>query len=194
MHSTLPNPARVGSTYTILATGGASGAPVIVTASPGTVCASGGANGATITPVGQGPCTVTASQAGSANYSAATAVMQSFTVVYPPLYLTLSVSSSPAGRVTTGSVVTVMGTLSNHTTAAETVTLKATFSYVNQSGQHVTISATSRAFRLAAGQTLGQAFSFTISKHVPRGSYTVALTATDTAGDTTSGSASLTVS
>ncbi len=120
-------------------------------------------------------------------------VQQSFAVVYPPLYLMLGVTSSPAGPVTTGSVVTVMGTLSNQTATAETVTLKATLTYVSPSGQSSTISGSSRSFTLAAGQTLGQPFSVTISKYVPRGAYTVALTATDTAGDTASGSASLTV-
>ncbi|MDQ2828954.1 MAG: PKD domain-containing protein, partial [Chloroflexota bacterium] len=193
--STPPSPARVGATYTAAATGGASGNPVTFTAGPGTVCAASGTNGATITLVGAGTCTVTASQAGSANgnYSAATPVTQSFAVSYPPLYLTLSLTSSPAGPVTTGSTVTVTGMLSNHSTAAEKVTLKATFSYVSPSGQSYTVSGSRRAFTLAAGQTRGRPFSFTISKYVPRGAYTVALTATDTAGDTTSGSASLTV-
>ncbi|MGI8874625.1 MAG: hypothetical protein ACR2KP_09905 [Egibacteraceae bacterium] len=118
---------------------------------------------------------------------------QSVAVVYPPLYLTLGVTSSPAGPVTTGSTVTVMGTFSNHTMAAQKVTLKTTFTYVSPSGQTSTLSATSRAFTLAAGQTLGQPFSVTIGKSFPRGSYTVALTATDTAGETTGASASLTV-
>ena len=95
--------------------------------------------------------------------------------------------------MTTGSVVTVTGTLANHSAAAEAVTLKATLSYVSPSGQRVAISGSSRSFQLAAGQTVGQPFSFTISTYVPRGAYTIALTATDTAGDTASGSAALTV-
>jgi len=191
--STPPIPAHVGATYTVAATGGASGNPVTFTAGPSSVCAVGGTNGATVTLVGAGTCTVTASQAGNGNYSVASSVQQSFAVNYPPLYLTLGVTSSPAGPVTTGSVVTVTGTLSNHTTAAQRVTLKATFSYVSPSGRAYIVSGSSRSFRLAAGQTLGQPFSFTINKYVQRGAYTVALTATDTAGDTASGSASLTV-
>ena len=193
--STPPNPARAGSTYTVTAMGGASGNPVTFTASPSDVCTSGGTNGATITLVGAGRCTVMANQAGAGNgnYSAAPTVTQIFTVVYPPLYLTLGVASSPAGPVTTGSVVTVMGTLSNHTTAAQRVTLKATLTYVSPSGHTYTINGSNRSFRLAASQTVGQPFSFTINRYVPRGSYTVTLTATDTAGDTASGSASLTV-
>jgi len=189
----LPNRTLGGAPVTVSATGGASGNPVTFTAGPATVCTSSGTNGATITLVGAGTCAVTASQAGNGNYSVAPAVTQTFTVSYPPLYLTLGVTSSPAGPVTTGSVVTVTGTLANHTTAAATVTLKATFSYVSPSGHTYTISGSSRSFTLAAGQTLGQPFSFTISKYVPRGAYTLALTATDTAGDTASGSAALTV-
>jgi len=191
--STPPSPARVGGVYTVAATGGASGNPVTFSAGPTSVCTSSGTTGATITLVGVGTCTVTASQAGNGNYSAATPVQQSFTVSYPPLSLALGVASSPAGPVTTGSVVTVMGTLANHTTAAQRVTLKATLTYVSPSGQRSTISGSTHSFRLAAGQTLGQPFSVTISKHVPRGAYTVALTATDTTGDTASASATLTV-
>jgi len=189
----LPNRLLGAAPVTVSATGGASGNPVTFTAGPATVCTSGGTNGATITLVGVGTCTVTASQTGAANYSAAPQVTQHFAVSYPPLSLTLGVSSSPAGPITTGSVVTVSGTLTNHSTAAATVTLKATFSYVSPSGHTYTISGSSRSFTLAAGQTVGQPFSFTISTYVPRGAYTLALTATDTAGDTASGSASLTV-
>jgi len=196
----LPTRTLGATPVTVSATGGASGNPVTFTAGPASVCTSGGTNGATITLVGVGTCAVTANQAGTGNYSAASpvtqrfAVTQSFAVSYPPLTLTLGVTSSPSGPVTTGSVVTVTGTLANHSTAAATVTRKATFSYVSPSGHTYTISGSSRSFRLAAGQTLGQPFSFTISRYVPRGAYTLALTATDTAGDTASGSAALTVS
>ena len=68
------------SPFTVSATGGASGNPVTFTASG--VCGSGGLNGSTISLTGAaGSCTVTANQASSANYTAASAVMQSFTVV-----------------------------------------------------------------------------------------------------------------
>ncbi|HXU17948.1 MAG TPA: kelch repeat-containing protein [Terriglobales bacterium] len=66
--------------FTVSATGGASGNPVTFTASPAGVCSSGGTNGSTITITGAGNCTVTAHQAGNANYAAATDVPQSFTV------------------------------------------------------------------------------------------------------------------
>ena len=53
---------------------------VTVTASPSSVCTAGGANGATISLVGPGTCTVTATQAGNATYAAAASVQRSFTV------------------------------------------------------------------------------------------------------------------
>ena len=75
--------------FTVSATGGNSGNPVTFTASG--VCTHGGVNGSTITLTGMaGLCTVTAAQAGNANYTAASSVMQSFTVsdpsaeVFPP--------------------------------------------------------------------------------------------------------------
>jgi len=135
----------------------------------------------------------TASGTATDNAGNTASASVTYRVVYPPLTLALGVTSSPSGPVTTGSTVTMAGTLANHSMAAEVVTLKATLTYVSPSGQHVTVSGSSRAVTLAAGQTLGQPLSFTISKYVPRGSYTVALRATDTAGDTASGSASLTV-
>src|SRR5439155_27363672 len=60
------------------ASGGASGNAV--TFSTAGSCNSGGTNGATITITGAGSCTVTADQAGDANFNAAPAVAQSFTV------------------------------------------------------------------------------------------------------------------
>jgi hypothetical protein len=64
--------------FAVSASGGASGNPVTFTASGS--CASGGANGATIALTGIGVCTVTASQAGTANYSAAADVPRAFAV------------------------------------------------------------------------------------------------------------------
>ena len=64
--------------FTVSATGGASGNPVTFTATGN--CTSGGTNGATITITGAGSCTVTADQAGTGNYNAASSVPQSFTI------------------------------------------------------------------------------------------------------------------
>jgi hypothetical protein len=68
--------------FTVSATGGNSGNPVTFTASPASVCNASGPNGSTITIVGAGGCTVTASQASSNNYNAAPNVPQAFNVIY----------------------------------------------------------------------------------------------------------------
>ena len=64
----------VGGTFTVSATGGASGNPVTFTVAPASagVCSAGGGNGATITMLALGTCAVLADQAGNANYAAAT--------------------------------------------------------------------------------------------------------------------------
>ena len=64
--------------YTVDATGGASGNPVTFAASG--ACVSSGSYGATITNLGAGSCTVTASQAGSDIYNAAVDVVRTFTI------------------------------------------------------------------------------------------------------------------
>jgi hypothetical protein len=78
--SPLPGKVTSDAPFVVSATGGGSGNPVTFTASG--VCAASGTNGATISLTGAvGSCTVTANQAGNANYTAAASVMQSFSVV-----------------------------------------------------------------------------------------------------------------
>lgn len=66
-------PIVADGTFTVSATGGASGNPVVFTIAAGsaTVCTAGGTNGATVTILTAGTCTVLANQAGDASYSAA---------------------------------------------------------------------------------------------------------------------------
>ena len=176
---------------TMSATGGGSGNPVTFTASPGSVCVSSGANGASITLVGVGTCMVTASQESGANYLAA-AVSQSFAVVYPPLYLVMTLATSPPGIVTTGSTVTQSFVLGNHTLSTQTVTGQIKLTYTGSRG---TLSITiPLALRLKAGQTISQSESFPITKSFPKGTYQLSLTVKDGAGDTAASSATLTVS
>lgn len=188
----LPNHLLGDAPFTVSATGGASGNPVTFAASPGSVCTAGGTNGATITLVGVGACTVTANQAGNGNYLAAPGVAQSFTVSYPPLYLGSTVTSSPAGPITTGSIVTLTLTLGNHTATPQTESVKVTLAYTGKSGSlSITVPLT---LKLNAGQTLSQSLRFTITKLFPRGSYTLSTTAKDGSGDTARSSTTLTVS
>jgi len=89
------------SPITLLATGGASGNPVIfsVISGPGTVS---GTDGATLTITGTGTVVVAANQAASADYTAATQVTQSI-VVNPPATAVL-VSPTPGSQFASSSV------------------------------------------------------------------------------------------
>jgi MBG domain (YGX type)/YDG domain/FG-GAP-like repeat/Secretion system C-terminal sorting domain/IPT/TIG domain/FG-GAP repeat len=68
------------SNFKIIATGGASGNPVIFTSSDPTVATCTGTNGDTVTIVKAGSCTISANQAGDGIYYMATQVSQSLTV------------------------------------------------------------------------------------------------------------------
>ncbi len=72
-----PNPAKVGLSYTLSATGGGSGNPVLF-ATASAACA---VEGSLVSLVAVGTCTVTANQVGSASYAAAATVDQIFEVV-----------------------------------------------------------------------------------------------------------------
>ena len=78
--STPPRPAVVGGTYTVAATGGASGNPVAFSTLTPTTCA---VAGSTVTLLTAGACTVAADQAGTAAYDAAPRQTQTFTVAAP---------------------------------------------------------------------------------------------------------------
>ena len=72
----------VGGTGTLFATGGASTSPVVFASSTPAVCT---VAGSTVTGVTAGTCTVTADQAGDANYNAALQVSQNVSVVASPV-------------------------------------------------------------------------------------------------------------
>jgi galactose oxidase len=84
-----PKSPSVDGTYTVSATGGASGKPVtfrIDPASTSGACTSTGTNGSMITFTGYGTCVIDANQAGNANYEAAEQVQQSVTIGTPSGY------------------------------------------------------------------------------------------------------------
>ena len=62
--------------FTLSASGGASGNPVVFTSSNTNVAACTGVNGSTVTIIGAGNATITANQAGNAGYNAAAEVSQ----------------------------------------------------------------------------------------------------------------------
>lgn len=75
-----PGSVQLTTTATLAATA-SSGLPVTFASTTPTVCTTGGTNGATLTTVILGTCTVTATQAGNANFAAATPVTVSFQII-----------------------------------------------------------------------------------------------------------------
>ncbi len=66
--------------FTVSASGGASGNPVVFTSSNNAVVTCTGSNGSTITIIGVGTASISANQAGNAGYNAAAQVSQTLTV------------------------------------------------------------------------------------------------------------------
>jgi alpha-tubulin suppressor-like RCC1 family protein len=92
------------------AIGGASGNPVTFASQTPAVCTTGGTNGKTVTLIGAGTCTVRASQAGNANYAAATGVDRNISVGKAATTLSITGSGSPS---ILGNVITVSMRLAN---------------------------------------------------------------------------------
>jgi len=81
--SAAPTNALVGGTYTVVATGGASGNPVTFAVSPSTI-ANCSVSGSTISFLAVGTCTIVANELGNANYSAAPPAQLSFAIAAAP--------------------------------------------------------------------------------------------------------------
>jgi len=102
--SAAPSEAVVGgATYNVTATGGASGNPVVFASGSSSVCT---VSDSSVSFVGAGTCTVTANQAGNANYAAAAQVSQSFAVIsnVPPIVIPIT-SPKPRIVITSGALV-----------------------------------------------------------------------------------------
>jgi hypothetical protein len=97
--SEAPTDAVVGDSYTPEATGGDSGQPVLVKASPSEVCA---ATDGVVSFTGAGTCIVLLSQAGTARYAPAPAVTQTVEVGVPPTICQAVVGVSGSPRVVEG--------------------------------------------------------------------------------------------
>ena len=108
-----------------------------------------------------------------------------------PLSATLGVSVTPAGPVTTGSIVVVTATLGNHTARAQRLVAVVTLAYTGQHGS-LRRSATLR-LTLRAGQTEPRIWRFRITSSFPHGSYLLTLAARDGSGDTAGASTTLSV-
>ena len=79
--SVLPPSAVVTRTFTLAATGGASGQPVIFATQTPLICTTTGANGTTLTLTAAGACSVAVTQAGTATYAPAPLQTLSITVL-----------------------------------------------------------------------------------------------------------------
>jgi len=101
--STPPSDAVVGATYTVTATGGASGNAI--TFSTTSVCT---VSGSTVSFVGVGKCVVDANQASNADYLAAPEVQQTISIGKAPQ--TIIFTSRPPSDATVGATYTVTAT------------------------------------------------------------------------------------
>ncbi len=115
--SSYPSSAPDGTSFTVAATGGASGNPVTFTSSG--VCSN--SRGATYTmTAGTGTCSVIANQASNSNYLAAPQLIVTVTATSGPV-ITVSPSSINFGAVAVGSISTKTVTVSNTGNAAATI-------------------------------------------------------------------------
>jgi hypothetical protein len=101
--STAPKPGVVGGSYTVTASGGASGNPVTFSIDP-SAHGSCSISGATVTLVAVGTCVIDANQAGNASYEAATQVEQSFAVLGTQ---SITFGSTPPSAAVVGGTYTV---------------------------------------------------------------------------------------
>ena len=115
--SPAPSGATVGGpTYTPIATGGASGNPVVFSSGSTSICTT---NGSVFTFVGAGTCVVDANQAASTNYNAASQVAQNVTVGKGSQ--TISFTSTAPSATVGGATYTPAATATSGLTVALTV-------------------------------------------------------------------------
>ena|GEM_PF-1377450 len=101
-----------GGSFTVSATGGASGNAVVfsIAAASASICVAGGSNGATISMLGAGSCVVHADQAGDANYAAAAQATLAVAIARKTTTVALSASANPvAGGTPVVLTATVAG-------------------------------------------------------------------------------------
>ncbi len=148
--------------YTISATGGASGNPIVFTSSDPLVATCSGTNGTTITVIGPGTCTIFANQAGNSGYNAAAETTQTLTVAQKALTIS---SATAQDKVYNGNnVATITGTL-NGVISPDVVTLSliGTFADINANTGIVVTSTSTLGGANAGKYTLTQPTGLTAS-------------------------------
>ncbi|MDR2012207.1 MAG: S53 family peptidase, partial [Rhodanobacter sp.] len=107
--STAPVNPVVGSTYTVTATGGASGNPVVFSIDGTSTAGACTVVGSLVTFTGVGTCIIDANQAGDGTYTAATQKQQTINVISPTPQTITFTSTAPVNPVV-GSTYTVTAT------------------------------------------------------------------------------------
>jgi len=107
--STAPDPASIGGTYDVTATGGGSGAPVVFSVGSGTTNSACTVTGSTVTFAHAGTCAVAADQAGDADHDAAPQVSQQITVQKTAQAITFTSTAPDPSYVGTTYDITATG-------------------------------------------------------------------------------------
>jgi len=106
--NTIPNKFVGNIPFSLTATGGASGNPIIFTSSDTLIAKCGGTNGSTISIISAGSCTIYANQAGNISYNVAPQVSQTLTVIQCIVPTTATISMNPvSGTECAGGTVTL---------------------------------------------------------------------------------------
>lgn len=166
--STPPNPAPVGDSYAVGATGGRSGNPVAFSSLTTAVCT---VSGTTVSLSAAGTCTVAADQAGNGSFAAAPQQTQSFDV---------GASNRPPVAAAGGPYAANEGT---------------PIAFDGSSSSDPDHNATSFAWDFGDGATATTADAATKPSHTyaDNGTYTVSLTVTDAGGLTSTATTTATI-
>lgn len=168
--------------FTVSATGGDSGNPVIFTSSDETVATCTGTNGATITILKPGSCSIYANQAGNGSYNAAPQVGQALTV--NPKTLSI-ISPSVTSKTYDGTTVAVITGTLDGIVGSDVVILTGAGAFADaNAGEGIAVTSSSTLSGAnAANYTLTQPTGLTGIITKAHQTITLAATATKTVGD-----------
>jgi hypothetical protein len=198
--STPPSSPGVGGTYTVSATGGASGNPVTFSIDRTSTKGACAIAGATVSFTGGGACVVDADQPGTHEYAPATEAQQTITIPGPPAPPSPppAISEARVGRFRAGTTGTLHVTLSEPATLTFKVTGVAGHrarrrcqAGVRKHAKRCEIAARGPKLSLSGAQGRN-ALKLAVSKLAP-GTYSATVTAANSAGSSKPVSVSFTV-